>query len=178
VTYYYLDSNPLLRWAEAKRPAVAEARCLRVEAVLNSWFESQSDTVAASEVTLIEVHSNLYSIWRDTKEARSAFDDGWLNDVQTALMGLIESGDLVLLALSPKAFELAMRYIGIAADEHRRYLDSWDAVHLHQAERWARDAESVVQFVSSDGGLANFFDLFPELGQCVELHDIEASGTE
>lgn len=174
--HFYLDTNPLLRWAEAKRPETAEARCLAVSSALETMLADRDAVLAASEITLIEFHSNVHVIWRDEQPKRAPFNTEWLREAQAALMRLVQSDELHLLRLSPKAFELAMRYITIAAREHGRHLDSWDAVHIHQAERWARTVDSQVTFVSHDRQLRNFFDLFPEFGEHLDLLDLETDG--
>ena len=170
---YYLDANPLLRRAEALRPPAAESRCLTVAANFAALEEDAENVWAISEVTLIEYHSNVSSILRDSSPHRAAYDEAWAREAQALVLERVRDGRLQMLPLSPKAFEVAMRFITRATREHSRYLDSWDAVHVHQAERWARDTGDRVKIVTNDKDFRRLFEVFPEFSRTLELVSFE-----
>lgn len=170
---YYLDANPLLRRAEALRPASADERCVNVASTFDSLEAGGEHIWAMSEVTLIEFHSNVARILRDTHPARAAYDEAWAQEAQALVLERVRDARIEMLPLSPKAFEVAMRFITRATVEHSRYLDSWDAVHVHQAERWARDTGDKVNIVTGDRHFRNLFEVFPEFGRSLELVSFE-----
>lgn len=174
MTCYYLDANPLLRRAEALRPENAQARCTTVSANFEALESDSGNVWAMSEVTLIEYHSNISGILRDSNAQRAAFDEAWAREAQALLMERIRDRRIQMLDLSPKAFEAAMRLISRATAEHSRFLDSWDAVHLHQAGRWARERGERVLIVTNDRHFRNFFEVFPEFSQTLEPISFES----
>jgi hypothetical protein len=167
VSQHYLDANPLMRWAESKAASAAERSVTagqRVEELI-----ATETTAAISEVTLIEFHDNVSAYCRNNKPGDH--DGEWLANVQSGLMRWIASGSLLVLAPFPRMFETAMSYITLAQG-HDRALRAWDAVHLCRATEWARETGVRVTIVTGDADFEEFLELFPKLGDFIEIEAI------
>ncbi len=165
--HYYLDTNPLMRWAESRAES-AEGRSIaagmRVDELING------DTIVAiSEITLIEFHDCACTYCRNNKPGDH--DEAWLNGVQRETMTWIADGRLSVLTSLPRMFETAMSYITLALSRGER-LHAWDAVHIGRATEWARETGAKVTIVTGDPDFQTFVRLFPQLQEFIDIERI------
>jgi hypothetical protein len=167
---HYLDANPLMRWAEAQATSADErstTAAARVEELI-----SGDDTIAISEVTLIEYHDNISVYRRNNKPGDH--DDDWLARSRTQPMQWIADGRLTVLAPFPRMLDTAMSYISLAQGQGRA-LRAWDAVHICRATEWARETGEPVSIVTGDSDFEEFLALFPKLRDFVKVERIGVS---
>jgi hypothetical protein len=156
-----------MRWAESEA-ASAVQRSITAGKRVKELIASDA-TTAISEVTLIELHDNVSAYRRNNQ--RGDHDGAWLAGVRSELMKWIANGNLLVLAPFPRMFETAMSYITLAQG-HGRALRAWDAVHLCRATEWARETGVRVNIVTGDADFGEFLELFPILGDFVEIEMI------
>jgi hypothetical protein len=75
--------------------------------------------------------------------------------------------------LGRRTFEMGMAYVGMVS-AHGRRMRGWDAIHLYEACRWAREAGEKVTLATSDKDFGKTIDLFPEFGNFVDILDTTA----
>ena len=156
-----------MRWAESEAASATERSITagkRVEELI-----AGDTTVAISEVTLIEFHDNVSVYCRNNKPGDH--DAAWLAKVQSGMMRWISDRSLLVLAPFPRMFETAMSYITLAQGNGRA-LHAWDAVHLCRATEWARETGEKVTIVTGDADFGEFLELFPRLGDFIEIESI------
>jgi hypothetical protein len=167
LSQHYLDTNPLMRWAESQAASADERNTMagqRVEELIHS-----EATAAISEITLIEFHDNVCTYCRKNKPGDH--DTAWLSKVQHALMTWIADGSLLVLPPFPRMHEMAISYITLALSQGEP-LHAWDAVHLCRATEWARETGGRVTIVTGDADFETFLRLFPKLGDFIDLERI------
>jgi hypothetical protein len=148
LVYTYLDTSALMRRAEA----AARSRILRVEAiapVIAEIFADPARRFACSELTLLELHSNLTANLRSS--ANGDWDLEWWQSSWAQLMDDVAQGRIVVLAPPPKGVEHVMSLVELATREHGRALRAWDAMHAVVAGRWAYELGSGVVVLTADG---------------------------
>jgi predicted nucleic acid-binding protein len=167
MSQHYLDTNPLIRWAESQAASAHQRSTTagqRVEELIHG-----ETVVAISEITLIEFHDVVCTYCRSNKPGDH--DPAWLSGVQESLMTWIADGSLLVLPPFPRMYETAMSYITLVLSQGRR-LKAWDAIHLCRATEWARETESRVTIVSGDADFETFLKLFPTLRGFIDLERI------
>jgi hypothetical protein len=165
--HYYVDANPLLCSADAQI-ATPAAYDTKVAGVVVALVEGAS-TTAISEITLLEVHSNICDHWRDT--GRPEHDDPWADRALGQLMAWLGDGLLEVLPQPPKLPEMAMVNVEEITRRARIRLRAWDAAHLLHAVSWSRQLGEQVTFVTADRDFEKVLDSLPEFRPHVELLD-------
>jgi predicted nucleic acid-binding protein len=169
-TMFYLDANPLIRWAECQA-GIARDEAAALEPRLEALLSDETLTVALSEITIVEVFDVLCRHVRNS--SYSSCDDIWFNRCWLRLLEHIESERLkvrpTLLQLTAAALELVER----ATKEHRRNLRAWDAAHLQQAAEWANETGRPVAIVTHDSDFSLFLEIFPEYARAIRLYDLQ-----
>ena len=74
--------------------------------------------------------------------------------------------------LGRRAFEIGMAYVTSTCPDGAG-MRGWDAIHLYEACRWAREAREVT-IATSDNDFAKAIKLFPEFGNYVDILDTTA----
>ena len=166
--HYYFDTNPLLRWAEA-RTAGRNARCQRIAAEVERLIDDTTNVKAISEITLAEFQNQLSTHERDNAEP--SLDSSWHDQCLDTIMGWIVGGHLKVLEPPPNLIEKAMAYVRFATREKSRNFRAWDAAHLYQACHWARSIGTTVQLVTSDEDFRGILDDFPEFQRFVRIYN-------
>jgi hypothetical protein len=75
---------------------------------------------------------------------------------------------ITIRPLGRRAFEMGMAYAGAVAAQGRR-MRGWDAIHLYEACRWARETGEQVVLATSDHDFQKAVNLFPEFGNFVRI---------
>ena len=68
---------------------------------------------------------------------------------------------------------MGMAYVTMVSGQGRR-MRGWDAIHLDEAARWARDVGEKVTVATSDDDLEKAIGLFPEFGTYLAVLDVTA----
>lgn len=149
--FFYLDANGLVCWADARVPTPA-ALDARVGAVVDRLVHG-GDVTAISEITLLEVHSTIHKHALDSRLPQH--DLPWADAAITDLMEWLATGDLQVLAVPPKVAEMAMVNIEQVSKLRQKLgtslkIRAWDAAHIYQAARWAREIGERVTIVTAD----------------------------
>ena len=165
---FYLDTNPLMRWAETLAPGSSTRACVigqRVHDLIGSPAH-----VAVSEVTIAELLSNVHTYLRSSEKVE--YDDAWMSDVYDRFMAWIGGRHIDVLPTPPHAYRSAITYLEMATREHGRALKAWDAVHIAIATQWARDSSHTVEIVTSDGSFLGFLEVFPAFREFISVVDL------
>ena len=165
---YYLDTNPLLDWADAQA-GVVDARCQRIAAEVERIITDVGNSNAMSEITLAEFQTNLSKWERDS--AKPDFNPSVADHCLDTLMRWITDSRIEILEQPPKLIEKAMAYVRFATREQMRDLRAWDAAHLYQACHWARSRGTIVHIMTSDEDFPKILDAFPEFTSYVKIYD-------
>jgi hypothetical protein len=136
-----------MRRAEALVPN-PNARNATIAPVLEAILDDPNRTVACSETTLIEFHSNLTILWRNQDLPNC--DEAWWDSCRDDVFSRIDGGRLRVLTTPPKAVEHVLSLVTVATRDHGRNLRSWDALHAVMAARWAHEEGQLVELVTSD----------------------------
>ena len=161
MTHYYLDTSAIMRVAEGLLPGQA-ARNDLIRPMVLSLLDDSANTVACSEVTLLEVQSNLTGNWRD--HALAHYDEPWWTAATDEFFSLLEQKIEVLpLPVRAVARVMSVVEVGTRANLARgdKAMHAWDAFHLVIAMSWSQDVGSIVEFVTAD---TDFKDIIPALG--------------
>jgi predicted nucleic acid-binding protein len=165
----YLDTSALVRWAcgIAGSPETRDQRGKqRLEILIPG-----GNHVATCPVTLAEYTDVVNTLLRDQEGWKTAVDETAVDKAEAQLMAWLASDQLRIRPLGPRAFEMGMSYVAAASRDHGRKLKAWDAIHLAEAVRWARESANEVIIVTTDGDFAGFLDVFPEFKDYVRLVD-------
>jgi len=87
---YYLDTNPLMRWAESKVPA-PEQRSIKVAYELEALINDTTCVVKLSETTIGEFLSNVSKHQRGSDGVQAQCDRAWSETVMKSFMQWIAS---------------------------------------------------------------------------------------
>jgi len=128
--------------------------------------------VAASPVTLSEYCSVMHTCLRKTEGWFQNFGEDEVNRAEGELMGLISKNRLRIRQIGPRAFEMGMSYVSAASRDHGRAFKAWDAMHLYEASRWARELGSQVVLATADADFGKFIELFPEFSAHIRVLDV------
>ena len=168
MNFYYCNTNPLLRWAEARVPS-ASPSCQQIARETERIIEAAGSSFAISEITIVEFHSNLFVFERDTNQPN--FGAAEADQCLEQLMRWINNGQIQVINQAPKLVEKAMAYVALATRNKACALRAWDAVHLVQAIYWARSISAYVHIVTSDSVFKKFLMAFPECSEFVKIYD-------
>lgn len=159
-----------MRKAEATVPNPSARNrkiCDRVDEIL----DDPNTTVAISEHTLLELHNNITTDWRNTQVPE--YNQEWAEQCLVDVMELIADGTLEIVPIPPKAAEHAMTLVTIATRDYGNKFRAWDAVHLLTATAWAWEIGSVVKLTNTDTDFENFIELFPHFKAYIEPNNLD-----
>jgi hypothetical protein len=142
----YLDTSALMRWSEGQSAGTTE-RNKKIAPVLESLLDDPARSVACSEITILEFHSNLSDRLRSASEPQ--YDDAWWGLARNGVLNRIADRQIAVLPIPPRAFEHVMALI-TAATTLGRKLRAWDALHTVVAAEWATSSGTTVEIVTSD----------------------------
>jgi predicted nucleic acid-binding protein len=164
----YLDTSALMRWACATSGS-ADARDNRGENTLDTLLSGPNE-LCGSPITVAEYTSVLYDHVRGEEPWAAYFDADDADRCVKRFMEWLADGTIVIRPLGRRAFEMGMAYVASVAANGQR-MRGWDAIHLYEACRWAREAGEQVAIATSDDDFQKAVNLFPEFGQFVRILD-------
>jgi hypothetical protein len=167
----YVDTSALMRWACASAGS-GDARDQAGKATLEKLLRGP-DRVCGSPITVAEFTSVLHDHVRTNEVWGDYFDADDADQCMKQFMGWLANDKVAIRELGRRAFEMGMAYVAMVAGQGRR-MRGWDAIHLYEACRWAREAGEQVVLASSDGDFQKTIDLFPEFGRFVRVLDTTA----
>ena len=170
----YFDSNLLVYWA-AGRSGSQEPRDRQSTANVEHIVKGNS-ALYLSPLTLVEFNSVLYKLVRQKQGPYSQIDSTAAASAEQQLMKWIADKRIVVPQLGQRAFEVGMSYVASATRQHGRRVYAWDAIHLFEVCRLARQLDTRVVLATSDSDFASLLEIFPEFNTYVELRDFAQAG--
>lgn len=169
--YVYIDSSALMRWASAAAgsPAAREQRGRKaLEALISGPAE-----LCASPVTVAEYTSTLYDAVRAQEEWAAHFQAEDADRGMEQFMQWLADGAIHIRPLGTRAFEIGLAYVNDLSREGRR-MRGWDAIHLYEACRWARELGVQVGLATSDSDFSKVLAQRPAFAAYIEVIDTTA----
>jgi hypothetical protein len=163
----YLDTTALMRWATAVSGS-ADDRDERGRQTLEKLL-SGAKQIGGSPITIAEFASVLHDHVR--LDEKPYFNAGDATSCMQRSMKWLADGSIVIRPLGRTAFEMGMAYVQMVSAQGRK-MQCWDAIHLYEACRWARDVGEMVTIATSDKDFAKTIKLFPEFGTYVDVLDV------
>lgn len=160
-----------MRWATATAGS-PEARDKRGRQTLEALI-SGTEQVGGSPITVAEFTSVLHDCVRCKESWASYFEATDADACMQQFMKWLADGGIAIRPLGRSAFEMGMAYVEMVSARGRK-MQCWDAIHLYEACRWARDTCDMVTIATSDNDFAKTIKLFPEFGRCVDVLDVTA----
>ena len=167
----YLDTSALMRWALATGGS-PEDRDLRGCQALEELI-SGPQQLSGSPITIAEFTSVLHDAVRSEKPWASFFEASDADRCTEQFMKWLADECIRIRPLGRRAFEIGMAYV-TSTSRMGRGIRGWDAIHLYEACRWAREAGEKVTIATSDDDFAKAIKLFPEFGNYVDILDTTA----
>lgn len=167
----YLDTSALMRWACATSGS-SEPRDHRGQIALERLLTGP-DELCGSPITVAEYTSVLYDHVRSQEAWAAYFEAEDAERCMNQFMGWLADGTVAIRSLGRRAFEMGMAYVGTVS-AHGIRMRGWDAIHLYEACRWARESGTQVVLATSDSDFRKTIDLFPEFGRFVRVLDTSA----
>jgi hypothetical protein len=164
----YLDSSALMRWALAIGGSTETRDCRGCEVLKE--LEASGQPLVASPITIAEFTSVLHDAVRTEKPWGAFFELSDADQCTETFMRWLADGAIEIRPLGRRAFEMGMAYVAMVAREGRR-MRGWDAIHLYEACRLAREGGVPVTLATSDGDFAKILELFPEFARFVQILD-------
>lgn len=143
----YLDTSALMRRAEGLA-VVHSQRNATIAPVIAQILDDTARTLACSEITLIEFHSNLTTDWRSSQLPEC--DEVWWELARADILDRIGNGSIEVLPTPKRAHEQVMALVTAATRNHGRKLKAWDALHASIAADWSVRNRAPVELVTSD----------------------------
>jgi predicted nucleic acid-binding protein len=168
----YFDTSALMRWLEGDvaNPKEMNSRIRpMVEQIL-----SGTDRLAISEMTIVELLSNVTHNWRNQDPQCQPFDDAWAGRSRQRFMSLIADGRLEVIPVPTRAIEHAIAILDLAASEHQLRVGVQDAVHMITACAWAYREAAAVRFYTSDDDYNQLTDAYPQYLRFAKVVNLEA----
>jgi hypothetical protein len=134
-----------------------------LEVLLNGPSE-----LCGSPITVAEYTSVLYDHVRSDESWASYFEAIDADRCIKQFMEWLADDTITIRPLGRRAFEMGMAYVGAVAAQGRR-MRGWDAIHLYEACRWARETGEQVVLATSDHDFQKAVNLFPEFGNFVSI---------
>lgn len=169
--FTYLDTSALMRWASATSGSPSD-RDERGRKAVDRLLAGPSQ-VGASPVTIAEYTSVLFDHVRSQEDWASFFDAKDADRCTEQFMKWLSDGSITVRPLGRRAFEMGMAYVGMVGKTGKK-MRGWDAIHLYEAGRWARDLGQKVAIATSDKDFEKMIKLYPEFGDYVEVIDVTA----
>lgn len=160
-----------MRWACAASGSTT-ARDHRGQAALDGLLAG-SHELCGSPITVAEYMSVIYDHVRTNEEWGAYFGPDDADRCVKQFMRWLADGTLTIRPLGRRAFEMGMAYVSSVAARGRR-MRGWDAIHLYEACRWAREIGEQVVLATSDADFQKTVKLFPEFGTFVRVLDTTA----
>ena len=161
-----------MRRVEGKAPNCSP-RNTRISPVIQDILADQNRTLACSEFTLIEFHSNVTSNWRSSEFPDC--DESWWESSIAELLDYVADGRINVRPTPAKGIEQAMALVTVATKNHGRALRAWDALHFVVASAWAYEVGKPVEIVTSDRDFAVTLDLVGVTGM-LSLLNLDMAG--
>lgn len=168
----YLDTSALMRWSAAVSGS-PDDRDERGRVALEALIAGD-DQLGGSPITVAEYTSVLHDYVRSQEEWATYFEASDAEACMRQFMKWLADGSITIRPLGRTAFEMGMAYVAMVS-AHGRKMRGWDAIHLYEACRWARDTRETVKIATSDNDFAKTIKLFPEFGDHVEVLDVTAA---
>ncbi len=165
----YFDANPLVNWA-AGRAGCPDLRDQVAYRNIETLVGGDS-SLYLSPLTLVEVNSTLYKLVRRNEGVHSDFSVADAADAEQQLMHWIADKRIEVPQLGQRAFEVGMSYVAAATRQHGRRVYAWDAIHLFQACRLARELQQTVVIATADSDFTTLVEVFPEFATLIEIRD-------
>jgi hypothetical protein len=160
-----------MRWALAIGGS-PEARDIRGRDALEALI-SGPQQLSGSPITIAEFTSVLHDAVRTQETWASFFGVSDADRCMAQFMTWLADESIRVRPLGRQAFEMGMAYVTSVSRMGRR-MRGWDAIHLYEACRWAREAGERVTIATSDDDFAKAIKLFPEFGNYVVVLDTTA----
>jgi hypothetical protein len=125
-----------------------------------------------SPLTLAEFSNGLYKLVRRETGPQAFFDNTHAVSAEQVLMDQLASGRIKGRRLSERAYEVGMSWVATATRAHGRSVYSWDAIHMYEACRWARELKQTVVIATGDSDFQALCDIWPEFTRFVTLVDL------
>ena len=155
----YLDTSALVSYALGLCGS-PDARDQKGKQAIEGLLTSD-DKLAASPITLAEFSSVMYTYLRSSEGWLTQLGEADVDQAEADVMGRIATGSIRVRNLGPRAFEMGMSYVGAISREYQRKMKAWDAIHLYEACRWARETDEQVVIATADSDFKGFLDVFP-----------------
>ena len=169
--HVYLDASVVVHYALGINGS-PEQGDQKGEQGLQALLDSDA-RLGASPVTVAEFSSVMYTKLRDGAGWLAGFDEAAVDRADAAFMRWIATGRVRIRPLGARAFEMGMAYVSSASRQQRK-MKAWDAIHLYEACRWARELNEQVVLATADKDFTRFLEVFPEFGKQVRLLDTTA----
>jgi hypothetical protein len=160
-----------MRWACATSGS-PDPRDARGHATLDALIAGPGE-LCGSPITVAEYTSVLYDYVRTNAEWGAYFEAADADRCMKTFMEWLATDTLKIRPLGHRAFEMGMAYVGAVAAQGRR-MRGWDAMHLYEACRWARETEAQVVLATSDSDFQKVIGIYPEFGRFVRVLDTTA----
>lgn len=160
-----------MRWA-CSTSGSPEARDHRGQASLEALIAGPG-ILCGSPITVAEYSSVLHDLARSHQAWAAYFEAEDADRSMKQFMQWLSDGTFAIRSLGRRAFEMGMAYVGTVSAQGRR-MRGWDAIHLYEACRWARESGTQVVLATSDNDFEKTINLFPEFGQFVRILDTTA----
>lgn len=165
----YLDTSALMNWALATSGS-PEERDERGRKAIEALV-SGPEQVGGSPITIAEFTSVLYDHVRSTEAWASYFEAPDADRCIKQFMTWLSDDTIRIRPLGRRAFEMGMAYVSMVSASGRR-MRGWDAIHLYEACRWARDTGQKVAIATSDKDFEKTIALYPEFGVYVDVLNV------
>lgn len=165
----YFDANTLAYWAAGRAGSVDpqdKAAYSNVEMLVQS-----DNDLYLSPLTLLEFNSTLYKLVRRGETPHAFFGAQHASDAEAQLMTWVSTRRIEVPQLGERAFEVGMSYVAAATRQYGRRVHGWDAIHMFQACRLARQLGHSVVIATADGDFTTLMEAFPEFARLVEIRD-------
>lgn len=172
----YLDASALVRWVEAD-VASPSARNLSCAAPVAAVCSAETPVLGLSELTIMEFHNTVISCWRAGINGHATYaghDQSWAEQSQLKLMRLVADRRVEVRGIPAWASEQALALVTVATRDHGNGLQTWDAVHLIVAARWALELGVTVELWTSDSDFGRFVELFPHFKRFVQVRNLDS----
>lgn len=164
----YLDTSALMRWACATSGS-ADARDHRGKLALDGLLAGPQE-LGGSPITVAEYTSVIHDHVRTNEPWGAYFASEDADRCVKQFMQWLADETLAIRPLGRRAFEMGMAYVSSVAARGRR-MRGWDAIHLYEACRWARETGEQVVIATSDHDFQKTVNLFPEFCAFVRVLD-------
>jgi len=157
-----------MRWACAASGST-DVRNQRGQDALDRLLAGPQE-VCGSPITVAEYTSKIYDHVRTNEPWGAYFGSEDADRCVKQFMQWLSDETLTIRPLGRRAFEMGMAYVSAVAARGRR-MRGWDAIHLYEACRWAREIGEQVVLATSDADFQKTVNLFPEFGAFVRICD-------